>query len=150
MNTTKQLPRNETADVLDLATEIWAAAQKAPSEDIANAIDRIAQLLIKDRLARANPYAWATHHDEPMVFFSLKEAEAYCDDDEDPIPLFKGPQPMRIAEDFIDDLAQEIRRVDGGHSLGAGALAEALLPFLSRAMLETEAAPETNARSSRN
>ncbi|SFS42954.1 hypothetical protein [Brevundimonas viscosa] len=31
-----------------------------------------------------------------------------------------------------DDLANEIRRVDGNHSLGAGALAEALMPFLSR------------------
>ena len=32
--------------------------------------------------------------------------------------------------DFIDALAQEIRRVDGNHSLGAGALAEALAPFV--------------------
>lgn len=31
----------------------------------------------------------------------------------------------------VDALAQEIRRVDGNHSLGAGALAEALIPFLS-------------------
>jgi hypothetical protein len=31
----------------------------------------------------------------------------------------------------IDALAQEIRRVDGNHSLGAGALAEALMPFIS-------------------
>jgi hypothetical protein len=31
---------------------------------------------------------------------------------------------------LVDDLAQEIRRVDGSHSLGAGALAEALMPFL--------------------
>lgn len=30
----------------------------------------------------------------------------------------------------IDALAQEIRRVDGSHDLGAGALAEALLPFI--------------------
>lgn len=30
----------------------------------------------------------------------------------------------------VDALAQEIRRVDGGHNLGAGALAEALMPFL--------------------
>lgn len=31
----------------------------------------------------------------------------------------------------VDDLAQEIRRVDGSNSLGAGALAEALMPFLT-------------------
>lgn len=30
----------------------------------------------------------------------------------------------------VDALAQEIRRVDGSHNLGAGALAEALMPFL--------------------
>lgn len=30
----------------------------------------------------------------------------------------------------VDGLAQEIRRVDGNHSLGAGALAEALMPYL--------------------
>jgi hypothetical protein len=32
----------------------------------------------------------------------------------------------------VDELAQEIRRVDGDNSLGAGALAEALMPFLTR------------------
>jgi hypothetical protein len=32
----------------------------------------------------------------------------------------------------VDSLAQEIRRVDGQHKLGAGALAEALMPFLER------------------
>ena len=34
----------------------------------------------------------------------------------------------------VDDLAQEIRRVDGSNSLGAGALAEAIMPFLGRAL----------------
>jgi hypothetical protein len=37
----------------------------------------------------------------------------------------------------VDGLAQEIRGVDGNHSLGAGALAEALMPYLA-----TVAAPE--------
>lgn len=40
--------------------------------------------------------------------------------------------PIRMVSVPVDDLAQEIRRVDGNHDLGAGALAEALLPFLSR------------------
>ena len=30
----------------------------------------------------------------------------------------------------VDALAQEIRRLDGSHNLGAGALAEALMPFI--------------------
>lgn len=36
--------------------------------------------------------------------------------------------------DLIDSLAQEIRRVDGNHSLGAGALAEALMPFIEASL----------------
>lgn len=36
----------------------------------------------------------------------------------------------------IDRLAQEIRRVDGAHALGAGALAEALGPFLEAVRAE--------------
>jgi hypothetical protein len=32
----------------------------------------------------------------------------------------------------VDELANEIRRIDGNHDMGAGALAEALMPFLSR------------------
>lgn len=33
----------------------------------------------------------------------------------------------------VDELANEIRRIDGNHDMGAGALAEALMPFLFRA-----------------
>lgn len=36
----------------------------------------------------------------------------------------------------IDALANEIRRVDGSNALGAGALAEALIPFLSAQSLQ--------------
>lgn len=38
---------------------------------------------------------------------------------------------MQETERVTDALAQEIRRVDGNHSLGAGALAEALMPFIA-------------------
>lgn len=41
---------------------------------------------------------------------------------------------MRTDMIKVDALAQEIRRVDGSHSLGAGALAEALMPFLADAL----------------
>jgi len=34
----------------------------------------------------------------------------------------------------VDGLAQEIRRVDGNHDMGAGRLAEALMPYLERAL----------------
>jgi len=41
-------------------------------------------------------------------------------------------EPRAMHTFTIDDLAQEIRRVDGNHSLGAGELAEALLPFVTK------------------
>jgi len=42
----------------------------------------------------------------------------------------------------MDVLAQEIRRVDGSHSLGAGALAEALMPFIEREFIDRAAVAE--------
>lgn len=39
----------------------------------------------------------------------------------------------------VDDLAQFIRRVDGNHTMGAGALAEAIVAYQSEAMLADEA-----------
>ena len=39
---------------------------------------------------------------------------------------------------LIDRLAQEIRRVDGSNSLGAAALAEALMPFLAAKALQAQ------------
>lgn len=46
----------------------------------------------------------------------------------------------------IDDLAQEIRRVDGNHSLGAGALAEALMPFIAALSSAEEKAVEVSVK----
>lgn len=48
------------------------------------------------------------------------------------LPSGGGPTQEKapMTELVIDDLAQEIRRVDGNHDLGAGALAEALMPFI--------------------
>jgi hypothetical protein len=46
--------------------------------------------------------------------------------------LAAAPQHPFVGDELdVDTLAQEIRRVDGNHTLGAGALAEALMPFLS-------------------
>lgn len=36
----------------------------------------------------------------------------------------------------VDRLAQEIRRIDGGHQMGAGMLAEALWPFVVELVAE--------------
>jgi hypothetical protein len=53
-------------------------------------------------------------------------------------PLAAAPsvQPGADRETFtVDELAQEIRRVDGNHDLGAGALAEALTPFIVKKLI---------------
>ena len=50
--------------------------------------------------------------------------------------LLDAAQEARVPLN-VDALAQEIRRVDGNHSLGAGALAEALLPWITAAQKET-------------
>lgn len=51
--------------------------------------------------------------------------------------LAPPPAPaVKVKAPSVDDLAQEIRRVDGNHSLGAGALAEALMPFIRSALCE--------------
>lgn len=34
------------------------------------------------------PVAWMTKHDEPMLFPSLDEAASFCDEDEQPAPLY--------------------------------------------------------------
>ncbi|QKC99224.1 hypothetical protein [Mesorhizobium sp. NZP2298] len=47
----------------------------------------------------------------------------------------------------VDALAQEIRRVDGGHNLGASQLAEALMPFLRASLKASQEAEVVNALS---
>lgn len=42
---------------------------------------------------QGEPVAWMTHHDELMAFATAREASAYCDHDENPIPLYAAPQP---------------------------------------------------------
>ncbi|MHC1665791.1 hypothetical protein ACODUI_11665 [Stenotrophomonas geniculata] len=37
------------------------------------------------------PVAWMTHHDEPMLLPTAAEAADYCEDDEQPVPLFRSP-----------------------------------------------------------
>lgn len=67
---------------------------------------------------------------EKMGFLWLKEHAPEC------LTARGLARPPAVPGEVVDvdELAQEIRRIDGNHSLGAGALAEALLPFISRAL----------------
>jgi hypothetical protein len=51
--------------------------------------------------------AWATHHDEPMLWPTEQEASAYCDDDEEPIPL----TDQATATARISELEAEVERL---------------------------------------
>lgn len=99
---------------------------------------------LADRQARGEPVAIVRHYEYSGIARNGFRQEAVMLDGAPALPdgamLYTTPQPQQIPDGFTEALAQEIRRVDGNHSLGACALAEALIPFLSNAMLE--AAPE--------
>lgn len=54
----------------------------------------------------AEPVAWMTHHDEPMLFPTDEEARSYCDDDEQPIPLYAAPVAAQpdVTQQTLDDV----------------------------------------------
>ena len=54
----------------------------------------------------AEPVAWMTHHDEPMLFPTDEEARSYCDDDEQPIPLYAAPVAAQpdLTQQTLDDV----------------------------------------------
>jgi len=56
-----------------------------------------ASAAVKENLTVGEAVAWMTHHEPPMLFPTKEEAASYCDDDEQPIPLY--PHPPRAAED---------------------------------------------------
>ena len=46
-------------------------------------------------LPDAQPVAWMTHHEPPMIFPDKQEAESYCDEEDGPpVPLYADPQPV--------------------------------------------------------
>ena len=42
------------------------------------------------------PVGWATHHDEPMLFPTWREAAMHCDDGEEPIALYAAPPSTEL------------------------------------------------------
>ena len=53
--------------------------------------------------------AWATHHDEPMLFPTEHEASTYCDDDEPPIPLTTVAHAEQYARAMMGELSDHLR-----------------------------------------
>jgi len=70
------VPGQDSGDLLADAQAVAAAVTRARPT---------LALLANARLA--DPIAWMTHHDEPMIFPTRAEAELHCDAGEEPIPL---------------------------------------------------------------
>ncbi|MGN7766887.1 hypothetical protein ACTJJM_05225 [Stenotrophomonas sp. 22692] len=107
----------DTTDVdMEAATDsIIAAAQPSPGGHGSITVDDLSQVIrqvdgnhtlgagslaeailaklphLAARQPVGEPVAWMTHHDEPMLFPTAAEASAYCEDDEQPVPLFRSP-----------------------------------------------------------
>lgn len=71
------------------------------ADEILRLIERLRELEGR----AAEPVAWMSHHDEPLLFLNRKEAESYCDDDEHPIPLYTAPPPQRAVSDEMVERA---------------------------------------------
>ena len=70
--------------------ELAELRRLVPSVNQKHALDAaIAALAARQPVGE--PVAWMTHHDEPMLFPTAAEAAAYCEDDEQPVPLFRSP-----------------------------------------------------------
>ncbi|WP_353949808.1 hypothetical protein [Stenotrophomonas maltophilia] len=63
--------------------------------------------LLAARQPVGEPVAWMTHHDEPMLFPTAAEAAAYCEDDEQPVPLFRSPAQAVDLGQIIEQIAQQ-------------------------------------------
>lgn len=93
------------------------------------------------------PVAWMTHHDEPMLFPTAAEAAAYCEDDEQPVPLFRSPAQAVDLRTGIKAIAAERERQlqaegftrDGDQQYRRGELARAATAYVQLAAMDLEA-----------
>ena len=111
-----------TTAALDMAREAIAAINALPaSVPSGEPAEPVYSKVLNDyrrTSAQAAPapaaasMAFATHHDEPMLFTTAAEAGQYCEDDERPIPLCRcasaapavaAPEPLHVAAQAVLD-----------------------------------------------
>lgn len=104
------------SDVVTAAGLLSTGGQsKALASRISNEAFRLLAMLHAAPPAQQHgePVAWMTHHDEPMLFPTAAEAAAYCEDDEQPVPLFRSPaqavdlEQFRKLADYWDRITQD-------------------------------------------
>jgi len=78
------------AALAEVSRELGCDPEQGGAEPILAAIAELREALAA-RQPVGEPVAWMTHHDEPMLFPTATEAAAYCEDDEQPVPLFRSP-----------------------------------------------------------
>lgn len=76
---------------------------KELAEELELAIDK---LRVAINQVEQRPIAWMVEDDEVMFFSSFEEAALYCDDDEDPVPLYDTPHKV---QEFSAMRAKRIR-----------------------------------------
>lgn len=83
---------------------------------------------------RIEDYADGVNFPAPPSGFFPTDDHGKCFDADDLYAFAAATVALNKKTIDVDDLAQAIRAVDGRHALGAGALAEALLPMIERCL----------------
>ncbi|PZS51590.1 hypothetical protein [Stenotrophomonas maltophilia] len=79
---------------------------------------RVLSAALASRQPVGEPTAWMTHHDEPMLFPTAAEAAAYCEDDEQPVPLFRPPAQAVDLERFRGTVKSQYSMTEWMHRCG--------------------------------
>lgn len=82
---------------------------------------------------------FATHHDEPMLFPSKREAAMYCDDGEEPVALIRLSDYEDLQAEQVPDAIQLLQRVAASTiDKPAVAVPEVALAMLNKIIAELE------------
>lgn len=86
-----KLPDLPAKEILDVCVDSDGGESPIYGWD-EDAIRAYARQAIREFVEGLEVAAWMTHHDEPMLFPTEREAACLCDDDERPIALIIKPE----------------------------------------------------------
>lgn len=137
------------ASAIDQVVELFPSADRAALRTLAACFTHHSIYRYADPPAQCagEPVAWMTHHDEPMLFPTAAEAAAYCEDDEQPVPLFRSPAQAVDLGTGVKAIAAERERQlqaegftrDGDQQYRRGELAKAATAYVQLAAMDLEA-----------
>ncbi len=108
------------ASAIDQVVELFPSADRAALRTLAACFTHhsIYRYAAPPAQCAGEPVAWMTHHDEPMLFPTAAEAAAYCEDDEQPVPLFRSPAQAVDLGQFREAVLQAFLRDDDAFQRG--------------------------------